>query len=183
MLDVSTKRVRTLSKKDSIVSKCEKGSMCYRTRILIDNLPVLTMYFLGAIIVSLLHPLFSILYILYCVFSTLWFMRFICTHCPNYDRAPCPSGYNTISAKFFKKGYPRSFKTMFKRHIGAVFPSWFTPIIVAVYLLSIDIHIILIILLIAFIVAGFIILPIASRKYGCKNCNIKDKCPWKGRRK
>jgi hypothetical protein len=109
-------------------------------------------------------------------------MRFICTHCPNYDKSPCPSGYNTISIKLFKKGDPRLFKTMFKRHIGVVFPSWFIPLIVAAYLLSIDIDNTLILLLIAFFIVGFIILPITSRIYGCKNCNIKDKCPWKGGR-
>jgi hypothetical protein len=33
-------------------------------------------------------------------------------------------------------------------------------------------------LTISFVVIGFIIIPVISKQVGCKNCEIKEDCPW-----
>ena len=152
-----------------------------RKRMILHNLPEFIMYVLGSIIMSYLGLVVLIIFVVYFVFSTLWFMRFICTYCPHYDKLKCPSGYAPVAAKLFKKRDMNKFSIMFKRHIGVVFPTWFVPVIAGIYIILVDFSIVTIWLLIVFIVDAFIILPISSRRYGCDYCDLRDKCPWMGR--
>lgn len=145
------------------------------------NLPLISMYILGSMIMYFLGLLYLVGYILYCILSTLWVMRFVCTHCPHYDKAKCPSGYAKVSARLFKKRTSKNFRSMFARNIGVVIPSWVLPAIVGIYILLNEVTLIILILTFLFIIVGFVILPIASRRYGCDRCDLKDNCPWMGR--
>lgn len=171
----------TLDKRNNIMPKTgNENRRLRRKRMIMHNLPEFIMYVLGAIIMSYLGLKVLIIFVVYTVFSTLWFMRFICTYCPHYDKLKCPSGYAMVAAKLFKKRNMSKFHTMFKRHIVVVFPTWFVPVIAGIYLLIIELTIEVIVLLIIFILDAFIILPWASRTYGCNHCELKDKCPWMG---
>jgi hypothetical protein len=145
------------------------------------NIPLFIMYILGSLIILFLGFLYLIAYILYCIFSTLWVMRFVCTHCPHYDKAKCPSGYARVSAKLFKKRSTRDFRKMFARNIGVVIPSWIIPVFVGIFLFIDNVSLVLLVLLILFVINGFVVLPLASRKYGCEKCELKDQCPWMGK--
>lgn len=164
----------------------EEGSSMGANKVL-HNIPTFSTYALGAIIILFLNWVFSVAFILYCIFSTLWFMRFICAHCPHYDNRKCPSGYAFISAKLFKKKDSKEFNEKFKRHLGVVFPSWIIPVVAGLYSLYYEFSLLLLLLLFAFIVIGFIILPVITKRYGCEDCNLKDSCPrmagFKKRRK
>ncbi len=152
-----------------------------RRRVTLHNLPEYIMYILGAIIVSYLGIIILIAFIVYIILSTLWFMRFICTYCPHFDRVKCPSGYAIVAGKLFKKRNMKKFAIMFKRHMGVVFPAWFVPVIIGIYILIDEFTVQMLILLIAFILIAFVILPIFSRRYGCDYCDLRDRCPWMGR--
>jgi hypothetical protein len=52
------------------------------------------------------------------------------------------------------------------------------PLIAGAYLLIYEFNISRLWLFIAFCVIGFILIPIISKLVGCKNCSIKDECPW-----
>jgi hypothetical protein len=145
------------------------------------NLPLIVMYVLGSIIILFLGLLYLIGYILYCIISTLWVMRFVCTHCPHYDKVKCPSRYSIVAGKLFKKRSSKDFTKVFARNIGVVVPSWVIPAIVGGYLLYLDFTIELTILVLLFVIDGFVVLPIASRVYGCDKCELKDQCPWMGK--
>jgi hypothetical protein len=147
------------------------------TNKVLHNLPTFSTYVLGAIIMLLLSWVFFLIYVIITIFSTLWFMRFICAHCPHYDNPKCPSGYSEVASKIFKKRDSKHFNRMFKKHIAAVFPSWILPVIAGIYLLYYEFSIILLILFFAFIIMGFIMLPVLTRKYGCEDCDLKDSCP------
>jgi hypothetical protein len=149
-------------------------------RIFFHNLPEYVMYLLGFIIVYFIGIIYLIIFIIYCIFSTLWFMKFICTNCPHYDRLICPSGYAKVVSRLFKRGDFTKFQSQFKKHIAVVFPMWIVPAFVGVYLLIDEFTMWMLVLLILFIIDGFIILPIVTRRYGCNECELKDQCPWMG---
>jgi hypothetical protein len=152
-----------------------------KKNMMLHNAPEIVMYILGAVIMSYLGIVILIAFVMYVMVSILWFMRFVCTNCPHFDNLRCPSGYAAVVGKLFKKGDTRKFATAFKRNLGIVFPSWFIPVIASAYLLITDFSLIMIILFLVFSVDAFVILPVASRKYGCNECDIRDQCPWMGR--
>lgn len=174
--------VLTLCKMDNIMPNIYyKKKRSRKKRVIIHELPEFLMYILGALIMSYLGIILMIVYVIYIITSSLWFMRFVCTYCPHYDNLKCPSGYATVSAKLFKKRETKKFTVMFKRNIAIVLPSWFLPVIAGIFILQDEINLITIFLFVAFIVNSFIVLPIISKKYGCNECDLKDRCPWMGR--
>jgi hypothetical protein len=152
-----------------------------RKNMILHNTPEVVMYILGSVICFYLSFWAMIVFIGYFVFSTLWYMKFVCTNCPHYDNLRCPSGYAPCAKALFKKGDVKRFHSAFKRNMGIVFPTWFAPVFVGIYLLYINFTIQMAILLAIFILDAFIILPIFSRKYGCQECDLVDECPWMGK--
>jgi len=151
-----------------------------RARIQVHNLPEYVMYLLGFIIVYLLGLIYLVGFLIYFIFSKLWFLKFICTNCPHYDGVKCPSGHAKVASRLFKKGDFSKFQIMFRRHIAVVFPMWFIPVIAGIYILLKDFSLLAVFLLLVFIIDGFIILPIISKKFGCNECELRDRCPWMG---
>ncbi len=160
-----------------------KISPCHSKKIplwlvLLDNLPTLALFILGAMIIGELSSLAAILYFIYALFSVVWFWARICPWCHHYGTQACPCGYGVISQRFFKRRTDRSFKTVFRRNLPVVYPNWFVPVAVAVYLLATRYSLYLLILTFAFCLIGFALIPLISRFVGCKNCEIRDDCPW-----
>lgn len=146
--------------------------------VLLSNLPTLCLYFLGSSILYPLSPIFTILYLVYCMFAIIWFWARICPYCHYYDTQGCPCGYGVIAAKFFKPRKGKAFNTVFKRNIVILFPSWFIPPIIGIYLLIRQYSLSLLLALILFSIVGFVIIPLISKLIACKDCDIKDECPW-----
>ena len=88
------------------------------------------------------------------------------------------SGYGIISSKLFSCKDSILFKKVFKRNILIVFPNWFVPFFVGIYLLINQYSVKVLGLLIIFSIIGFLIIPLISKFAGCKNCEIKEDCPW-----
>jgi hypothetical protein len=146
--------------------------------VLLDNIPTLVLFILGARIINLLTLSGALFYLAYSLFSVVFFWARICPFCHHYNTLACPCGYGIISAKLFRKRNDKSFKKVFRQNIGIVFPNWFVPVIVSVYLFLTHYTVVLLFLTISFSVVGFILIPVISKLVGCKNCEIREDCPW-----
>jgi hypothetical protein len=146
--------------------------------VLLDNVPTLVLFVLGAILIGQISVAAAIAFFGYALFSVVYFWARICPFCHHYNTLACPCGYGIISGKLFKRRTDKSFKKVFKNNLGIVFPNWFIPLAVAVYLLITRYSTWVLILTIAFCLIGFVLIPLISKLVGCKNCEIKDDCPW-----
>jgi hypothetical protein len=147
-------------------------------QVLLDNVPTLSMYILGAIIMGYYSNLLATVYVIYSLLSIVWFWRMICPYCSYYNTRGCPCGYGKISSFFFNKRDSVDFKKVFRRNIIFLFPSWFIPPVFGVMILINSYSLSLLIYLASFVVIGFILIPLISKLVGCKDCEIKEDCPW-----
>jgi len=146
--------------------------------VILDNIPTLIMYFLGALIIYQSSHILALLYCIYSLLSIVCFWARICTYCHYYGKPSCPCGYGIISARLFKKKKGKDFKTVFKKNIPVLFPSWFIPPIWGGYFLIHHYSNKMLFIVILFCLFAFILIPLISKQAGCKNCEIRDNCPW-----
>jgi hypothetical protein len=146
--------------------------------VLIDNIPTLVLFILGFLIINHLSRSGAVIFAIYAFVSILWFWAKICPFCHHFGTQACPCGYGVISSRLFKRRDAHSFQKVFKRNIFIVFPNWFVPLGIAIYILIMDYSVQVLYLTIIFSLVGFIIIPVISKQVGCKNCEIKEDCPW-----
>lgn len=163
--------------KINIESPCNKKEIPLWL-VLLDNIPTLILFVLGAILVYQVSTIGSVIFTFYGLFSVVFFWVKICQYCHHYDTLACPCGYGVISAKLFKRRNDKSFIKVFRKNLGIVFPNWFVPFAIALYLLVTRYTDEILILTIAFSLIGFVLIPLISRLVWCKNCEIKEDCPW-----
>ena len=156
--------------------KCEKVIPIWL--VFLNNLPTLGMFVLGMLIIGQFNTLAGVGYIIYAVFSIIWFWARICTQCHQYATKACPCGYGVISAMIFKKKQNKNFADVFRRHISILFPVWFIPPILSVYLLVKGFSLYLFLATILFSTLAFILIPLISKIVSCKDCTNKAQCPW-----
>jgi len=156
------------------------GSLAEFTRkeALLNNIPGMLTYALGSIILFHMWIVLGVLYLLLCVGGIVLFWKFICPFCPSYDKRCCPCGYGKISSRFFGRRDPSLFARMFKMYIPVFSLLWFLPLLGGFVLLlgypSLD----FLLLLLFFLIVGFVLVPLISRVHGCRDCSMKDGCPW-----
>lgn len=146
--------------------------------VLLDNLPTILLLILGFLIIRQLTLTGAVLYGIYAGISIIWFWAKICPYCHHYDTYACPCGYGIISSKIFKRKDGKSFRKVFRNNLGIQYPNWFVPLAVAIYLLITSYTKGILFLTFFFIIVGFIVIPAISKLVGCKNCEIKEDCPW-----
>ena len=150
----------------------------------LDNLPYILMAIIGAAIninifkFSIAGIVFSLIYIGYCAIGAIWIMIFVCPYCHYFNTKFCPCGYGQIAAKFRENNPETMFSEKFKKHIPVIVPLWIIPLIEGIIFLIRDYNLTLLILVIAFAINSFIILPLLARIYGCGHCPQKNDCPW-----
>lgn len=170
---------------DPLPDACRTGGVS-RTRALIDNLPYAIMILCGAAVFwigpggSAWRWATAVVYAVYGVVGAFWIMFFVCPYCHFYDTRLCPCGYGRIAARLRPRQETGQFARQFRQHIPVIVPLWFLPLIVAGIGLAREFTWFLLGLAIAFAVNSFLVLPLVSRKYGCKTCPQKDGCPWMG---
>ena len=148
-------------------------------QVWLDNVPYITMILLGAYILWQTVSLFAgVMFVLYGITGTLWFIVFICPYCHYYGSKACPCGYGVLSLKITKKKDAKKFHSVFKRNILAIVPLWIIPPVAAVMSLLNVFSISLLTWVLIFVIDSCIILPWVSRKYGCAHCPNKEECPW-----
>jgi hypothetical protein len=148
------------------------------TQILIHNIPLLSMYVLGVVIVSIFSLFWGILFIVYIIISNILFMIWICKYCPHYGTRTSVCGYGLVTKKLTKRKSPREFNKAFKRYIAVLFPDWFAPLFVGIYLLTIEFDWILLILVVAFTLIAFVGVLYVSKSDSCDTCKLRKNCPW-----
>ena len=151
---------------------------------LFHNIPYIAMTVLGAIVlVAALGGagwglISAAAFLAYGIMGTVWIMIFVCPYCNYWNTKSCPCGYGRIAAKFRKKKPIESFSEKFKKHIPVIIPLWFIPVLVGVPFVIRSFSWILLVLLVVFALDAFVVLPLVSRKHGCKGCPQKETCPW-----
>jgi hypothetical protein len=146
--------------------------------VLLDNIPTIVMFFLGSALIWKIHPIFSMLFLIYCGLSIVLFWRLICPWCHHFDGSGCPCGYGKISSRFFKRKTGKEFKKVFRQNIGILFPCWIIPFATGLYLLWTKFTWPLFSLLLSFCLVGFVLIPAISKFIACRSCEIKADCPW-----
>lgn len=119
-------------------------------------------------------------YVAYGLFGALWIIVFLCPSCAYHGTRNCPCGYGTLSTYLRRKAETRCFATQFKRHIPVIVPLWFIPPVVGGAALARGFSWVLAVLLAAFALDAFLILPLFSKRHGCAECPQRDDCPWMG---
>ncbi len=146
--------------------------------VLLDNIPTMLLFILGFLIIEKISLVLAILFAAYTIFSVVWFWAKICPYCHHYDTHACPCGYGVISSRFFRRKDNRSFRKVFSRNIGIQYPNWFVPFAVAIFLIITRYSMEILVITILFALVGFVIIPLISKLVGCRNCEIKNECPW-----
>lgn len=146
--------------------------------VLLDNIPTIFLFILGFLIINLLSTMGAIIFAVYALISVVWFWARICPYCHHFGTYACPCGYGAISSKLFMRKDSKAFQNVFKSNLIIVFPNWFVPLGIAIYLLITHYSTQVLTLTIIFSLIGFIIIPAISKLVGCKNCEIKKDCPW-----
>jgi hypothetical protein len=140
-----------------------------------DNVPYLLMGLLGAAILAVAWGWQAATgYFAYCVAGTVWIIFFVCPHCQYYATRSCPCGYGQIAARWVARKSENQFARQFRRHIPVIVPLWIIPVVAAVM----SYNRLILVLLAAFMVDAFVVLPLMSRLYGCGHCPQKADCPW-----
>jgi len=172
-----------MTKSDLNLKNDSSNTPCHSRKIplwlvLLDNIPTIFLFILGFLIINIISTVAAILFAIYTVVSVVWFWARICPYCHHFETYACPCGYGIISSKLFSRKDSSLFKKVFKRNILIVFPNWFIPFFVGIYLLITQYSVKVLVLMIIFSIIGFLIIPLISKFVGCKNCEIKEDCPW-----
>jgi len=75
---------------------------------LLSGLVSISIYAIGAYVLSGIGILFSILYLIYCLWTEIRVLRVACVNCYYYGRV-CGLGRGRVCSLFFKRGDPRKF--------------------------------------------------------------------------
>lgn len=157
-----------------------------RRQVLFDNLPYAALVLLGAIISAAgisstpWRWIAAGVFTLYGVVGAAWIIVFVCPYCHFHGTRNCPCGYGEIAAKVRPKKDDALFTRKFRQHIPVLFPLFFLPAIAGILFLVRDFTIWMLVLVLAYSLNSFVLLPLVSRKYGCAHCPQKNACPWMG---
>ncbi len=174
--DNSNTHQQSRSRKSGQPTTCRKQYT--NTQILIHNIPLFSMYVLGIIIIGFFNIILAVGFIIYLVISNCLFMYLICAYCPHYGTRSSLCGYGLVTKKITVRKSVRGFNNSFKKYIGVIFPNWFLPLIIGIYLLYISLNWVILILIIIFIIVAFIGVPLISKSKSCDTCKLKNNCPW-----
>ena len=146
------------------------------------NLPYTVMILLGSgvVWVGLKHSCWAHIaggaYLVYGAMGVFWIVCFLCPHCPCYATRSCPCGYGMLSAKLRPKGDTSLFANYFKKHIAAIVPLWFIPVIVGGAQMLNSFAWPTAILLGVFVLHSFVVFPLVSRSHRCKTYRQGEAC-------
>lgn len=116
--------------------------------VFLSNLVSLSIYFIGAYIISGLGLIYAIIYLLYCIFMEIRLLKSYCVNCHYYGKV-CGFGKGKISALFFKKGDLSKFnekEISWKDMIPDILVSVF-PLIAGIIILAYDFSWIILVLM------------------------------------
>ena len=136
---------------------------------LADNTPTMITYTIGAIMLYYFHVFAALAYVVYCVVSTVFIWKYVCTHCQHFGGV-CQCGFSVPATRLFKKGDESDIEKRKKLLAVLVLPCWMAPPLMGIYLLVVGFLWTLLWLFLAFAIMAFAITPYISWKIGC--CDI-----------
>jgi hypothetical protein len=146
--------------------------------VLLDNVPTGVLFVLGAVLTGAVWWPLAIFMTLYNLSAIALFWVVICRYCQHFATRACPCGYGVIAARYLSRKEGGDFGKIFRKNIAIMYPSWFIPFAAGIYLLFTRFSAGIITVFSAFIIVGFLIIPMVSRFIGCKGCTLKEQCPW-----
>ncbi|MGD2144442.1 MAG: hypothetical protein PVF54_08200 [Anaerolineae bacterium] len=150
----------------------------------LGNVPYVLMLLLGAAVVVMAYGratwtwVAAVGFVLYGIAGSFWIILFLCPYCPSHGQRSCPCGYGVVSARFRPRGDYSDFTRKFRQHIPVVVPLWIVPVVVAIIVTVKSLSVPPALVLGAFVLDGYILLPWLSKGHGCKDCPQPDLCPW-----
>jgi hypothetical protein len=174
------------SRADTTQGPCDPVAVRTYTagQALLHNLPYIAMTVLGAAVLfrsfqgSVWAYGTGAGYVVYGALGALWIMVFVCPFCRFWDTDACPCGYGKIAARIRKRQSEDRFSEKFKKHIPVIVPLWFLPLFAAAPALIRGFTWAFVVLVVAFMVDAFVILPLLSTQHGCRDCPQRQTCPW-----
>ncbi len=154
---------------------------------LVSNLPYMLMVALGVAVLAVglqVSPwpqwtwIAAGAYAAYGVIGPLWIMVFVCPYCHHHGTRGCPCGYGVISKHLRSKRDKECFAEKFRRHIPVIVPLWIIPPAAGVTLAVMHFSWLVAGLVAAFALDAFVVLPLTSTRYACKECPQRDGRPW-----
>jgi hypothetical protein len=147
--------------------------------VLVSNLLSLSVYGIGALILSRIGLVWVILYLLLILLLELRLLRGHCVDCYYYGKT-CAFGKGRLSCMFFPPGKPEQFnnRTITWKDIVPDFLVFIIPVLVGIALLIHDFSWILLVLIIILFFLGFAGNAVVRGQIACRNCRQKEiGCP------
>ncbi|MBN1304275.1 MAG: hypothetical protein JXA13_07555 [Anaerolineales bacterium] len=144
-------------------------------KLLRENAWQLTMYALGTALVAIVSCPLAILYLALSLASNIAYMAIVCPYCGHYGLGTCKAGFHLLSGGNFKPAPGKTFVQQFPIGAGIVGVGWFIPLIFAWISFMRGFSWLAAILLLAFLIVAFWILPKDSQRH-CAECEMLD-CP------
>lgn len=147
--------------------------------VLLSNLVPISIYIIGAYIISGWGLIYAIIYLLYCLFMEIRLLKGHCVDCYYYGKI-CSFGKGKLSALFFKKGDPSKFhkKEIRWKDMIPDMIVWILPILAGITLLIYNftwITVLLIIILLCLSTGGNALI---RGSLTCKRCKQRELgCP------
>jgi hypothetical protein len=147
--------------------------------IIASNLVSLLIYIIGAFLLYELRPLLVIPYFLFILLLEYRLLSGHCTDCWYYGKA-CAFGKGGLSARLFKKGRPEDFcgKQITWKDVVPDFLVFIVPVVAGIVLLLTSFRVLVLTLVIALLVLGFLGNAIVRGQLACRFCRQREiGCP------
>jgi hypothetical protein len=147
--------------------------------IIASNLVSLLIYIIGAFLLYELWPVLVIPYILFILLLEYRLLSGHCTDCWYYGKA-CAFGRGWLSARLFKKGRPEDFcgKQITWKDVVPDFLVFIVPVVAGIVLLLTSFRVLVLTLVIALLVLGFLGNAIVRGQLACRFCRQREiGCP------
>ena len=139
-----------------------------------ENGKMVILYGLGALLIAPAWWPLAIIYLAYCLFSTLLFIRLICPYCYAYHNKMCPNAYHALNLAQPQKG--KKFEEQFNRYVPLTYLAWFLPPAVGIHLLITNFSWPILLVLGVYSLFAFVLFPILAR-HVCTHCPNAKNCP------
>jgi len=146
---------------------------------LLSSLVSISIYAIGAYVLSGIGILFSILYLIYCLWIEIRVLRVACVNCYYYGKV-CGLGRGKVCSLFFKRGDPRKFveREASLRQILPDFMVSIFPIVGGTILLVRNFTWLLVAMLAILVILSFWGTAVIRGSFACKYCKQREiGCP------
>jgi len=146
---------------------------------LLSSLVSISIYAIGAYVLSGTGILFSILYLIYCLWIEIRVLRVACVNCYYYGRV-CGLGRGKVCSLFFKRGDPRKFVEREASWLQ-ILPDFMVsifPIVGGIILLVRNFTWLLVAMLAILVILSFWGTAVIRGSFACKYCKQREiGCP------